>query len=440
MVPLYTARSGLPIHSAPIPDSFTPAECRNLNSIVTSMDEMKIDIDNHFSSKRYRNGSVIEGTVTIKSRRQLHVGRIVIKVVCDSSVKTNDHNLSRKTWHRLLDLDMPMPYGTIPQPQIIQPGRTYKFAFHFVLPNILATAACTHNLNSDEIRRMHLQLPPSLTGWGRGESGPRGARVEYGVIAQILGATTPQYAELESKQTFQFLPLPEFVEHPSWRISSKDQIYQFQTSQSLKRSLLSKSLGRISLSMDPPKPLVLDESGRVLPPLSAEIHVCLELLSDIQDLPQSCVVSAAVKSDTWFKDKPMQDWPHCNDRGNLYSSMETLTKKTSMSIAWKPEVSDQRTNASCTSSDAYKSSLFVPLQDLASDERLLLPTFYSCLLSRTYNLHVIVTVFRAVLRLVVPMQVEIGPTDGAASYQPSGFIDQGPNNADGLNPAPPYYV
>ncbi|KAM5347411.1 hypothetical protein ACJ41O_010416 [Fusarium nematophilum] len=402
MEPPYTQSTGVPLQRRPVQSFFNPAGHQNLKSIIPfKKNELRIEINDHFASKRYRPGSTVQGNVTIKPRKRIQFGSVSIKFVCESSVEKLDSHLSLETWHRLLDLDMPIPRDALPEPKILLPDQTYTIPFYFVLPESLGTAACAHRVDSEETKYLHCQLPPSITGWDRDAMIPGSVRIEYGIIAQVLDSGTPQYAKLESKQTIQFLP--GFLEHPPLTIAIGNRTYQLKSSKQLKKNLLSRATGQIALSADQPKALVLDASGFGFHAAVVVAHLQLESFDGKPSLPQDCSVSAKLESETWSHDEPMEQCPHLIDRRDSYSNVETILKKMDTELVWEEDALDKAGQSGAS----FRSRLEIPLRDFVSDKRVFLPTFYSCLVARSYQLQVIVHVAGVALKLVLPVQLSM---------------------------------
>ncbi|KAF4943454.1 hypothetical protein FSARC_14915 [Fusarium sarcochroum] len=436
MEPPYTQRSGVPLQTRPVLSPFNPSALQSLNSILPpKKNGISIELHDHFASKRYRPGSIVQGTVNIKPKKPVHFTTISIRFVCDSSVERPNGNLSFETWHRLLDLEMPIPQDALPESKVLQPNETYTIPFYFVLPDHLGTEACTHNVIWGETRQLHLQLPPSITGWERDAMIPRGARIEYGVIAQVLDSNNPDYAKFESKETIQFLP--GFVEHPLSKIPDTNRTYKLKATKQLKTNVFSRSTGQIILSADQPKALVLDTSGKGFHSTAVLSSLYLEPF-DGKALPSKCSVSAKIESETWSQDVPMQHYPHMLDTRDAYTSSETFLKKTEIDLTWERNASKQ-TSTSPQSAETFMSQFEIPLQSFASDKKMFLPTFYSCLVARTYQLHLTINVASVVLKLVLPIQLTM--EDQMAATQPDDmdtiFSDQ---NSSRVSDSLPSYL
>lgn len=396
--PSYAKRSGVPVVRSLVPNYHSPAKSRNLQSIIDpKKGEVGIDIRDHFTSKRYRPGSVVEGTVTINSRERLQSGGISIKLVCDSGVETWHHSLSLETWHRPLDLDMPIQEHVMTDIQDLLPGRDYTIPFHFVLPEDLGSEACTHEIYSQETKILHSQPPPSLNGWEREALVPRGVWLQYGIIAQVLDTNTPSYTKLASKQTFQFLPRAR--QQPAL-----DQRHRYTASEHVKKHIYSKAKAVVTLSSDQPQVLVIPTSGTDLPATSVHMDLHFECLDAGVSLPQTCIVSAELKTETWSNGAPLTDWPHLIAQKDSSSSVRCVAKRVQIELAWEHQNSGKAGGMHHPMGGIYSSRLEIPI-GLLSEEELVLPTFYSCLVARTYQLRITVKIGTSTLKLNFPIQL-----------------------------------
>ncbi|KAF4340081.1 hypothetical protein FBEOM_5941 [Fusarium beomiforme] len=404
MEPPYTQRSGVPLQTRPVLSPFNPSALQSINSILPpKKNSLTINIHDHYASKRYRPGSVVMGTVNIKPKKQTPFTKISIKFVCDSSVERPNASLSFETWHRLLDLEMPIEQATLPASKVLEPNHTYTIPFYFVLPNGLGTEACSHNVIWQEIRQMHSHLPPSVTGWESDAMIPRGVRIDYGVIAQVWDSANPEYAKFEAKETVQFLP--GFVEHPSLQIPTASKAFKFKSSKQLKSSVFSRSLGDIMLSADQPNAIVLNATGKSFRPTTVAASLRLKLADGKAALPSKCTVSAKIESETWSQDEPMQQFPHITNARDCYNGSETVLKKGEVDLSWRKNSPKQTDGIVTETAETFSSHIEIPLTSFASDKKMFLPTFYSCLVARTYQLHLTIHVASVALKLVLPIQL-----------------------------------
>ncbi|KAM0221430.1 hypothetical protein ACHAQD_005342 [Fusarium lateritium] len=327
---------------------------------------------------------------------------------------------------------MPIEGDILPSSKILQPNQTYTIPFYFVLPNSLGTEACSHNVLWQEVRQLHSQLPPTLTGWERDAMVSRGVCIEYGVIAQVWNSASPEYAKLETKETIRFLP--GFIEHPTLKIPSTDRVYKFESSKQLKSNVFARSSGQITLSADQPNTLVLDTIGRGFQPVSVSTSLSLEVLGGKSVLPQKGVISAKIESQTWSQDEPMQQFPHIVDARDCYVGSETLLKKLEVDLSWGKDFVKGTETATAQAAEAFSSRIEIPLRDFMSDKKMFLPTFYSCLAARTYQLHITIVVASVTLKLVLPIQLSVEDSQGMQNNTERGLSGYNPESS-GLLPS-----
>ncbi|CAG7561155.1 unnamed protein product [Fusarium equiseti] len=437
MEPPYTQRTGVPFQTRPVLSPFNPSALQSLNSILSpKKNSLTIHIQDHYASKRYRPGSIVMGTVNIKPKKQTPFTKISIKFVCDSSVERPNASLSFETWHRLLDLEMPIDQAALPVNKVLQPNETYTVPFYFVLPNGLGTEACSHNVIWQETRQMHSHLPPSITGWESDAMIPRGVRVDYGVIAQVWDSVSPEYAKMEAKETVQFLP--GHVEHPHLKIPAANRKFNFKSSKRLKSSIFGRSSGEITFYADQPTAIVLDSSGKHFHPAKVVTSLRLKLCDRKTSLPQTCSVSAKIESETWSQDQPMQQLPHIVNAIDCYNGTETLLDKTEVGLSWEKDSPKQTDDVVTETTERFSSHIEIPITNFASDKRMFLPTFYSCLVARTYQLHLTITVASTTLKLVLPVQLTMEEQKG--DVQPDVGDDGLPETNARYSSSLPSYV
>ncbi|GKU10146.1 hypothetical protein FLAG1_08244 [Fusarium langsethiae] len=298
---------------------------------------------------------------------------------------------------------MPIEQATLPMNKLLQPNETYTVPFYFVLPTGLGTEACSHNVIWQETRQMHLHLPPSVTGWESDAMIPRGVRIDYGIIAQVWDSASAGYAKMEAKETVQFLP--GHVQHPHLKIPTMNRHFKFVSSKQLKSSVFGRAWGEITQHADQPTAIVVDSSGKNFHPATVVTSLRLKLCDHKTSLPQRCSVSAKIESETWSQDEPMQQPPHIVNARDCYNSSETLLKKTEVGLSWEKDSPKQTDNDVTETAETFSSHVEIPITNFTSDKKMFLPTFYSCLIARTYQLHLTINVVSTTLKLVLPVQL-----------------------------------
>ncbi|QGI87329.1 hypothetical protein CEK25_002285 [Fusarium fujikuroi] len=351
MEPPYTQRSGVPLQTRPVLSPFNPSALQSLNSILPpKKNGLTINIHDHYASKRYRPGSIVMGTVNIKPKKQIPFTKISIKFVCDSSVERPNANLSFETWHRLLDLEMPMEEAVLPANKVLQAN------------------------------------------------------------GRVWDSANPEYAKMEAKETVQFLP--GHVEHPPLKIPTANRTFKFASTKQLKSSVFCRSSGEVTLYTDQPTAIILDSSGKGIHPTTITTSLRLKLSDPKTSLPQTCNVSAKIESETWSQDEPMQQLPHIVNARDCYNGSETLVKKAEVGLSWEKNSPKQTDSVVTETAETFSSHIEIPITSFASDKKMFLPTFYSCLIARTYQLHLTINVASTTLKLVLPVQLTMEEQKG----------------------------
>ncbi|KAF4462601.1 hypothetical protein FALBO_10584 [Fusarium albosuccineum] len=397
--------------------------------------ELEITINQHFASKRYSSGSQVKGDVIIKPQRDIPFDRVSIKFICESSVETNSGDLPVETSHLLLDIDMPISPSVYPEPRAFHPGESFSIPFEFTIPARLGTAPCAHTLRAEGLRDLHSQAPPSTGCWERDSMAPKGIKIEYTVQATLWSSSTeesPAMAMLGSKQPIQVLPCG--VEHGPLVVPHMNPNYCLKSSKRLRTALFSRATGQLTLSADQPRAIQLKPSGCGVHPTTLAAKIVFQPFQDNSSPPDNCNISVRLESETWFRDRPMNDFPNLVGQIADYSVDETLLTKASIPLSWEISSSERReSNASSDqqSSIPYWSTIEVELPSFTSSERIFLPTFYSCLSSRTYKLRVTVHIGSTSLLLALPVQLLLV---GTTHLVPNEYAEESLNTESAVGP------
>ncbi|KAF4994261.1 hypothetical protein FDECE_13200 [Fusarium decemcellulare] len=376
--------------------------------------ELEISINQHFASKRYTSGSQVKGDVIIKPQRDIPFDRVSIKFICESSVETNSGDLPVETSHLLLDIDMPISPSVYPESRVFHAGERFLIPFEFTIPPHLGTAPCAHTFRAEGLRDLHSQAPPSTGCWERDSMTPKGVKIEYTVQATLWSSSTegsPAMAVLGGKQTIQVLPCG--TEHGPLVVPHMNPNYCLESSKRLRNALFSRATGQLTLSADQPRAIQLKPSGCGFHPTTLTAKIVFQPFRDNSSPPQTCNISVKLESETWFRDRPMNDFPNLVGQIADYSVDETLLTKASIALSW--EISSMERRESNASSDqqsniSHLSTIEVEVPSFTSSERIFLPTFYSCLSSRTYKLRVAIHIGSTSLLLALPVQLLLAGT------------------------------
>ncbi|PTD09375.1 hypothetical protein FCULG_00007577 [Fusarium culmorum] len=338
---------------------------------------ISISFDDPPNSKFYRSGSTVKGTVKLQYQG---FSSLSIELVCESSVR---RDYSYEIWHRLLDLDISIDKSALPGPD-------YTIPFSFVIPD--HHEACSHEVDDAQIRNLHSYLPPTITGLNRDSKQamlPEGVRIDHAVIVTLWWN---KYKQREMERPIHVLP--RFVEQPLPAIPNGIQT----TNHFVSRSAYDSHPCR---------------RGGSLPPIDITGFLNLDFFKGKPVLPQSYTFSAKLESQTWSQPVPMQQLPHIQEAKNCHSVSEVLARNTEMSLFWERSVSEDTNTAASPSAKGFSAQIKASIPAFSKPERVFLPTFYSCLIARTYLLHFTIIIASVPLRLVLPLQLSVEDEESA---------------------------
>lgn len=383
-------------------------------------DGITILIDNHTPSKIYRTGSTVKGVVEIKPRLPLHYTRIAMKLVCESSVQLPQRH--SETFHRHLDLNMPVEERLLPRVEngywvnsYLQAGQIYTIPFSFGLGDPHDREACPHDVEWPGVRELHRQLPPSLAGIDWDAMVPHGIRIDYTLIVTLADRN---WTQKEASQTIRFMP--RFSKQPVLDISSTTST--LKSTQQLRSGDLSGGTGQITLSAHEPNVLVLKDSGRSYQTTDIITSLHLESSRSQPAIPSKCIVSATLESQTWSQTKPIQNLPHITKAKNCHSVSEPLMRNLEFSLLWEKAPPEDTKIAGSKAVNTFRAQVKVSLPGLSAGKKVYLPSFYSCLIARTYCLHVLIIIASMPLRLVLPLQMAL-ESDEDNDTDPGNNVD-----------------
>ncbi|KAI1061047.1 hypothetical protein LB507_010150 [Fusarium sp. FIESC RH6] len=428
MEPPSTERGSASFQKRPGPKTYT--SFRDIKHRKRREDGITISIEDHTPSKLYRTGSIVKGVVEIKPKFPFHYTRISIKLLCESSVHLSGRYY--ETFHRLLNLNMPVEERLVPRVEngywtncYLQAAQPYTVPFSFELCDLLDCEACSHEVASSDVSELHRRLPPSLAGIDRDAMVPRGIRINYTIIATLADRN---WVHKEASQTIQFMP--RFSKQPALGTSSTDSALNFRATQQLKSRDFSGSPGRITLSADEPHVLVLQDSGRSYQTTDIIATLHLESFKSQRAMPSECIVSATLESQTWSETKPMQNLPHITRAKNCHSVSEPLVRDLEFSLVWEKVPPEDSRIAGSKTVNTFRAQVIVSLPALSAGKRVYLPSFYSCLVARTYCLHILVIIASVPLRLVLPLQMALESEEGNNTCPSNSVGLPGPESLD----------
>lgn len=420
--------------------------------------DIQVHLKNHFKTKTYTSSSVVSGDVTINTQRDVRFDTIEIILLGSSRTKTDGYSAPHESTHTFLKLIMPISESVYPVPRVLESSRTLTVPFNFVLPNFLTIGACTHKVESDHVKGQHLCLPPSMGSWARGnwekdDLSPLMADIEYTIRARVWKQPELHVRPIKIMESVKSIQvLPTFLEDAPLSITKNDRLYCMSKTKGIRKNLLSTKLGKLTVSAEQPRAIMLRPDGQLSTGTTAQIDLKFEPVSAGTAPPKVTAISSKITAHTYFSaghiSSPpnMGDFtrPGISDRRGVYStsvnlptiapSPETQTwtaqqarrdsgyftdtapentasegedaeedekrrqrsqqrrRRTSTTIAnlVRPSKQQQQSQSPprITPPIYHTSTTQLPITRLPTSKKFFVPTFHSCITSRVYTLHV----------------------------------------------------
>jgi len=328
-----------------------------------------------------------------------------------------------QAYHNFLRLTQPINDASFPHPRIAEAGQTYRFPFHFVVPERLLPQSCTHSRESEHVHDAHLQLPPSLgdpmlASDGRSlldDLAPDMSSISYTIKVRIVQSRERGGKPIvlaDSAKKLRIIPATE--EHPHLNITDgMDEDYTFRKEKDLKKGIFKGKLGRLTMEAAQPKSLRLPpprSESTCSPTTMATVNLRFDPADESAQPPRLGQLWNRLKVATFFGTLPMRNFPtkasvgsYDSQRG-LFVETLNLSSRCVESAQWiqhtssTPPTPIRRDSAfsisSATSipkpSSAYAGRIFYTAKILVPitlpKNRTFTPTFHSCLVSRIYAL------------------------------------------------------
>ena len=382
--------------------------------------DMDIVLENHDEGKIYTTFDALSGRVEITAPQNARFDEI--QITLEGAVKTYVENLSPHTTrsritavHNFLKLTMPMRDTDYPQPRIAEAGQTYKFPFNFVIPNQLLPRACSHKCNTDHVHHAHLQLPPSMGCREvsiQDDLAPEMSKVQYSVKVKVVrnGDDGKDVVLAEKQRKLHIVPAQ--AELPPMNILTGQSDYTLTKTKTLRKGVFSGKLGKITVSAIQPNAFILPSpsSGVKLP---ATAMATLNLRFDPHDKssqpPRLGGLNTKIKATTFYAVRPNEFLPshatmtaHFESLRSAYDTSVPLSSRCVEAVSWTkhksaPAYTRRGSASSSDSSDCsdncpdakpgseyYSATVLVPITLPSS--KTWIPTFHSCIVSRTYSI------------------------------------------------------
>lgn len=334
--------------------------------------------------------------------------------------------------HRFLTLRQPLDQSCFPTPKIFEAGRTYKFPFTFNIPERLLPKACTHGVVADHVRDQHMMVPPSfgdpdLSGFGStllDDLAPEMATITYGVKVRIaVRGLSDNTVHVLTERLKKVRVKPAFEEQAPLNIDGSDE-FRPKQEKTIKKGLFKGKLGTLTARTIQPKPfsipgartsnnepittvakLVLRfdpaEEG-TQPPALSSLHTKLRVATFYattarHNLPSRAQLAFDMSQGVYAENVALNSLCISKAKWEQHTAAENpapacLMRRDS-GISDCSMESDSTTAFSTgilAPSSNYKNGTFYTAQILVpvtlTEKKNFIPTFHSCLISRTYTL------------------------------------------------------
>ncbi|KAI1279869.1 arrestin [Xylaria sp. FL0933] len=411
---------------------------------------MDIHIDNYYQSKIYTTSSTVSGHVELNASHDVPFDKVQVLLLGTSRTRVDAINIPQATSHTFLKLTMPVPDSYYPTTGCFVAGTTYKIPFHFVIPQHLTLNACSHRIPSDTLKEAHLRLPPSIGDWDKDDFAPHMSRVTYSLRARIYqkDAEGKSIKAMEASHDIKVIPM--VAEDAPLNITDQDKMYVMSKSKTLRKSILSPKLGKITISANQPAPIMISSDGHSATSTTAQLDLVFDPSSSESQPPKVLGVSSKITAVTYYSAGGINQYPNLKDwarsfgadgRG-AYSSSVPLPTAPIENASWTQHLTAQARRDSGYGSELpydsdhsgngrqspdnrkrnkgapyyYDLQVQVPVQ-LPVGKKQFVPTFHSCISSRVYVLWMTVTLSALAgtssnITVGVPLQVGAGPRGG----------------------------
>lgn len=424
----------------------------------------EIHLDAHSETKVYTSGSTISGFVTITAQTQIPFQDVQVDLI--GKTTTCGHAFQYGTpfvTHIFMQLQMPISASTLPLSRTLEVGRSYNIPFVFVVPDQLSPAVCGHE--NTAVWERHLRPPPSIGVWGCDDLTGGSAQVNYMIRARLILGKDKRGNAQYLDENYPIMVFPIFPEQPPLHINTSDSEYCLVKTKTIKTITRTK-MGVIRASATQPRPIVicLDDLGTS----HSQIPIDLEYIpgSPGGTCPGIRIKSATIETFTSFRLGQAGHLPDHQQRPSNtaspiapWSTSHRLVLDCTNQVTWErkqpfcsvensqiraPESTrstrEHVTETSKCSSSSFVSQQFVPSKiesyktrliqsfKLPTEKLFFLPTFYSCLLSRTYRIRLTLAVtigtYGTTVSLVLPLQVAVNRVDAAKDTELPCYVSK----------------
>ncbi|GAB0137325.1 hypothetical protein EsDP_00005596 [Epichloe bromicola] len=417
------------------------------NSAAPKISNIKITINGHFNSKVYTSGSTISGHAVVRTQKDAKFDDFDI-IFSGIAATRLDYvqQYPANSFRPFMKLRMPIDRSALPDNNVFVGGKTYNIPFNFVVPHQLTIGACNHHCSSPAVKDYHLRLPPTVGFWEADDSAPEMAQIEYSIKARAYRKVTEaDQAQQKTLEGYHIVKvLPSLPEDAPLDITFRDERYTMSKTKTIRKNLFSAKAGKLTVSASQPSAIMLSADGHKAS--SSVARIDLEFAPSSADCapPKINSVSGKITSYTFFGAAPTDLLPNLGSRA-IYTPNPSLSytattslfnynnNKATDKLEWQMRnvsgrrdsgysslgITDEDQSENDFSVAAKKPGKTCPIRQNAviqipfdiplSNKKIFLPTFHSCLISRTYTLHLNLSVgpTNTTMSLAIPLQIGV---------------------------------
>lgn len=381
----------------------------------------------------YTSSDEIKGEVSIITQSDMPFRELYItfegfaKTYVEKVATTSPTNGRTEAFALFLRLTNPNNPALLPEPRVLEGRKTYTFPFVFVVPHHLLPQSCPHPKHDNFPEGGHLGLPPSIgdcvvAGTGKqvmDDMAPDMSCISYSLKCRLTGprAASGKHTVL-AEHARKLRIVPAVPEAPPLDVNGGDiDDYRLRTQKKINRGFLRKELGYITMESVQPRSLRLPALGSA-ETFNVSSTATVKIRFDPRDSgsrpPRLQTMSTKLKVLTFYSSEPLQEIPtkasdfHFSSIKGIFADSFDLANRCVENAEWikhqpaagkvtQPRHRDSGFSFSGTDvpqpSDGYNPKLpyftarvLVPVS-LPKTNKVFLPTFHSCLISRIYTLH-----------------------------------------------------
>ncbi|KAH6995676.1 arrestin [Ilyonectria sp. MPI-CAGE-AT-0026] len=412
---------------------------------------IEVKINDHFHSKvYYACGSPVSGFVVISTKRDVAFDVFEIIFTGKASTRVDTLRPCQSSASRtFIKMSIPIPRNGLPEPQVFKAARTYTIPFNFVVPSQLAPSACCHDCSA-MVQKQHLRLPPTMGSWDGRDQAPEMVQVEYLIKAVVSKdkENSGQVKLFEGEHHICILPVSS--EEPPLHITPEDKKYRLIQGKMMRQNLFSSRTGYLRAAAIQPNPI--EFSLNALGARGSSIRIELEFVPIAGVSPPDIhAMAAKIHSTTHFSMTTINYLPNVGKPAEnalcpvvTYSTANKINIDHPPRVVWDQQCStslrgytrklhlDQQERALesriaevCSGGNIpikHVATLDIPFTLPTANKQIFLPTFHSCLISRTYsiNLTLAAGTFGTAISLSIPLQVVV--TDPSLTHTIPAYV------------------